>query len=153
VKLSADGLDAIRRREGVRLTMYRDSAGLCTIGCGHLLTKDELRSGKLLGKDWRDGISAETVDELLREDVDVAQAAVSAHVRVPLAAYQFDALVSLAFNIGAHAFRQSTLLRLLNAGDYLAVPGQLRRWVYSAGARDPILERRREAEITQWENA
>jgi len=151
--LSDRGLDAIKAREGVVLEMYRDSANLPTIGVGHLLTKDELRSGKLLEKDWRNGITAETADELLRHDAEAAEAAVGDNVvQVPLTQYQYDALVSLAFNIGANAFRKSTLVRLLNSGDYLAVPDQFRRWVFSAGVRDPILVQRRESEIKQWNN-
>lgn len=156
MRLSDGGLDAIKAREGVVLEMYRDSANLPTIGVGHLLTRDELRSGKLGDEDavdWRDGISAETADELLRHDVEAAEAAVSSCVDVPLTPYQYDALVSLAFNIGANAFRKSTLVRLLNQCDYLAVPDQFRRWVFSAGVRDPILVKRREDEIRQWDNA
>lgn len=156
MRLSDGGLDAIKAREGVVLEMYRDSANLPTIGVGHLLTRDELRSGKLGDEDavdWRDGISAETADELLRHDVEAAEAAVGDNViQVPLTQYQYDALVSLAFNIGANAFRRSTLVRLLNQGDYLAVPDQFRRWVFSAGVRDPVLVKRREDEIKQWSN-
>jgi lysozyme len=152
MRLSDAGLEAIKAREGVVLNMYRDSAHLPTIGVGHLLTRDELYSGKLLDDDWRDGISAETADELLRHDAETAQAAVGTSVHVPLTQYQYDTLVSLAFNIGGTAFRKSTLVRLLNTGDYLAVPGQLRRWVFSAGVRDPILVKRREGEVHQWEN-
>ncbi len=107
MRLSDRGLDAIKAREGVVLEMYRDSANLPTIGVGHLLTKDELRSGKLLEKDWRNGITAETADELLRHDAEAAEAAVGDNVvQVPLTQYQYDALVSLAFNLGANAFRK-----------------------------------------------
>jgi lysozyme len=152
--LSDDGLEAIKQREGVRLTMYRDSAGLPTIGTGHLLTKDELSSGKLsVSKtDWHQGISQDVADQVLRYDVLSAEDAVARLVVVPLVQYQYDALVSFTFNVGNRAFGDSTLLRLLNAGDYLSVPGQLRRWTHSAGQVDPILATRRESEVRQWEN-
>lgn len=133
--------------------MYRDSAGLPTIGVGHLLTKDELRSGRIKDDDWRDGISQATLDALLADDLGSAERAVGGCVIVPLDVNQFDTLVSLTFNIGIHSFARSTLLRLLNGGDYTAVPGQLRRWVWSAGVRDPILVGRREDEIAQWEGS
>jgi lysozyme len=153
MNLSPAGLDAIERREGRKLAMYLDSARLPTIGVGHLLTKDELSSGKVLDEDWRDGISEDTATELLRSDLEDAEYMVRSEVHVPLVQYQYDALVSFTFNVGGNAFRKSTLLRLLNDGGYTAVPGQLRRWIYSAGHRDPGLEKRRESEIAQWENA
>jgi len=154
VKTSGAGLEALKRREGVVPTMYRDSAGLPTIGVGHLLTKDELTSGKiLLSVDWHLGLTDGQVDELLRRDLETAEIAVGAAVRVPLTPHQFDALVSFAFNVGVTAFRNSTLLRLLNTGDYTTVPAQLRRWIYSAGQVDPILVKRREDEVRQWQAA
>src|SRR6266576_4032651 len=151
--LSASGLAAIERREGTRLTAYRDTAGLWTIGCGHLLTKSELSSGKVLGEDWRDGITQETCDRLLQADIASAEDAVNAFVQVPLLQHHFDTLVSVVFNIGAEAFQHSTLLRLLNDDQFASVPGQLRRWIFSAGNRDAVLEIRREDEIRGWEGA
>jgi lysozyme len=164
VNISPDGIRWIVQREGVVLTMYRDSAGLPTIGCGHLLTKDELSSGKLsiwgVPVRWRDGLTPQQANDLLDRDLDVAELAVDIAVHVPLAEYQFDALVSLCFNIGDHAFADSTLVRLLNAAiaapvgtgeDTADIPAQFRRWIHSAGRVDPILVRRREDEIRQWE--
>lgn len=155
MRTSDDGLGALKRREGVVRTMYRDSAGLPSIGVGHLLTKDELSSGKLsaLGVDWHQGLTDAQVDVLLRHDLALAEATVTEAVRVPLAPQQFDTLVSFAFNVGGSAFRGSTLLRLLNGGDYDAVPGQLRRWVHAAGRADPVLAHRREDEVRQWNSA
>src|SRR6266576_6640453 len=98
--LSASGLAAIERREGTRLTAYRDTAGLWTIGCGHLLTKSDLSSGKLLGEDWRDGISQAVCDQQLRADLELAVNAVNNFVHVALLQHQFDALVSFVFNVG-----------------------------------------------------
>ena len=155
MKLSNGGIARIEDREGARGQMYRDSAGLPTIGVGHLLTKDEVYSGKLhlpTGTvDWHVGLSDHEIRELLEMDAARAEATVSDAVAVPLTQSQFDALVSFVFNVGIHAFRDSTLLRMLNQGDYAAVPEQLRRWVHSAGQVDPILVKRREDEITQWE--
>jgi lysozyme len=151
VRITEAGLGAVKRREGVVLKMYRDSAGLPTIGVGHLLTKDELRSGKIdrIGP-WVQGLTMPQADELLRRDLDVAEWAVETGVTVPLTPQQFDVLVSFVFNVGATAFRNSTLLRLLNAGEYRTVPTQLRRWVHSAGRVDTGLVRRREDEVRQW---
>jgi lysozyme len=130
--------------------MYHDSAGLPTIGVGHLLTKEELATGKLrIEVDWHQGITEAQAEDLLRQDLAAAEEAVS-EVTVPLTQQQYDTLVSFAFNVGGQAFRASTLLRLLNAGQYQAVPAQLRRWIHSAGRVDPVLVRRREDEVRQW---
>lgn len=151
--LSDAGRAAIEAREGLRLNAYQDSAGLWTIGYGHLLTKDELRSGKVLGVDWRDGITQATADALLGGDIYTATDAVSEFVRVPLLQNQFDALVSFVYNIGDAAFQDSTLLRLLNTDQFAAIPAQMRRWIHSAGQVDQILVDRRESEVAQWEGA
>ncbi|HEX9239195.1 MAG TPA: lysozyme [Candidatus Bathyarchaeia archaeon] len=153
MNISDAGIEALQKREGSSLTAYRDSAGLLTIGTGHLLGKDELSSGKVLGIDWKDGITPELAADLLKRDLAAAQAVVNVAITVPLVQYQFDALVSFAFNVGSMAFRQSTLARILNAGDYVGVPAQLARWIHSAGAVDPGLVTRRKSEIEQWENA
>lgn len=153
MNVSEAGRQAIEEREGLRLQAYQDSAGLWTIGYGHLLTKAELRSGKVLGVDWRSGITAATADALLAGDLYEATDAVREFVRVPLGQQQFDALVSFIYNIGVEAFQDSTLLRLLNTGHVDQVPDQMRRWVHSAGREDPILIARREEEVRQWELA
>jgi lysozyme len=149
--LSEAGRAAIEAREGLRLQAYQDSAGLWTIGYGHLLTKDELRSGKVLGVDWRDGITPPTADALLANDLYTATDAIAEFVRVPLLQCQFDALTSFVYNIGDGAFQDSTLLRLLNTDRFAEIPAQMRRWIHSAGHVDPILVERREQEIRQWE--
>ena len=98
---------------------------------------------------WRDGLSNDHITRLFDRDNDLAEAAVSDLVKVELADHQFDTLVSFVFNVGINAFRKSTLLRKLNAGDYAAVPEQLHRWIYAAGK--PVLRLRREEEARQWE--
>lgn len=149
---SANGRQLLTKREGVVLKAYRDSANLLTIGVGHLLTREELQSGMIEGIGrWTEGITAAEADTLLQRDLAIAEAAVTDAVAVDLSANQYDALVSYVFNVGVQAFRDSTLLRLLNEGNYAAVPGQLRRWVHAGGKVDPGLIRRRESEIAQWE--
>jgi len=152
VILSDEGLDAITAREGSVATMYRDSAGLPTIGVGHLLTKDELSSGKLtaLGVDWHQDLTPRQITELLQEDTSAAARAVSVGVKVTLSQNQFDALCSFCFNVGTAAFLGSTLLKVLNAGDYASVPVQMQRWIYAGGQVSPILEERRRSEVAQW---
>lgn len=144
LRLSKEGRALIKRHEGKRLTAYVDPVGVWTIGYGHT------------GPDAREGntITDARAENLLTADVRDAEAAVNRLVRVPLAAGQFDALVSFVFNIGTGAFERSTLLRELNAGRYAAVPGQLRRWVYgTVGGQKVILPglvRRRSEEAVLW---
>ena len=99
---------------------------------------------------WNLGLNKAQNDLLLHQDLAVAELAVSA-VRVFLAPHQYDTLVSFVFNVGVSAFRGSSLLRLLNGGDYAAVPGQLRRWVYAGGRLNPGLVHRRTSEVAQWQ--
>lgn len=80
------------------------------------------------------------------QDMAWAQSAVLSAVIVPLNQNQFDALVSFTENEGATAFEQSTLLRLLNAGNYSAAAAQFPRWVYQRGQILPGLVTRRQQE-------
>lgn len=117
---SLDGLEAIKRHEAFSPTPYADQAGHPTIGYGHKLKPGESFTA----------ITEGAALELLAADVRVAEDAVNSVVSVPLAQAQFDALVSFAFNVGAAAFRDSTLVKRLNAGEYAAVPSELARWKY-----------------------
>jgi len=135
MKTGEKGLALIKHFEGLRLRAYQCSADVWTIGYGHTAG---VRPG--------DVITPEQADAFLRGDVADAERAVGRFVRVPLTQCQFDALVSFTFNLGSGNLRTSTLLRLLNAGDYPGAAGQLLRWVNAGGKRLPGLVRRREAE-------
>ena len=92
--------------------------------------------------------------ELLEADLSKAATVVRRYVRVPLSAPQEAALIDFVFNLGEGNFASSTLLRVLNAGDYAAVPAQLRRWtkgrVKGVLTDLPGLIDRREAEVKLW---
>lgn len=88
----------------------------------------------------------EQAQEWFLEDMAWAQAAVLAGVTVPLNQNQFDALVSFTENEGAMAFQESTLLRLLNSGNYSAAAAQFSRWIYQRGQILPGLVTRRNQE-------
>src|SRR5436853_1141896 len=137
MQMSPHGLELLEQWEGFKTTVYKDSAGLPTIGVGHLLTKSELSSGKItingLPVKYHDGLTEQQVADLLAQDVQSAVAAVSSHVKVSLNQNQFDALVSFAFNVGVGAFTGSTLLRVLNQSQYNQVPAQLLRWTRAGG--------------------
>ncbi|WP_230951259.1 lysozyme, partial [Xylella fastidiosa] len=77
--------------------------------------------------------------------------AVRRYVRVPLKQQQFDALVSLSFNIGAGAFHRSTLLKRLNAGDVAGALEQFHVWKWAGGSIQSGLIIRRAAERALFE--
>ncbi len=143
-RLSPAGAVFIGRFEGCRARLYNDPAGHCTIGYGHLV-----HYGPCDGHEralYQAGLTHAAALELLREDAATRAAAVRQLVHVPLAQHEFDALVSFVFNVGAGAFKGSTLLRRLNAGERAAVPAQLMRWTRGGGVVLPGLVTRRRAE-------
>lgn len=154
MQMSENGLELLKQWEGFKSKMYKDSAGLPTIGVGHLLTKSELTSGKItinnVSVEYANGLTDQQILDLLSQDVDPAAAAVTARVKVTLSQNQFDALVSFTFNVGIGAFSGSTLLKVLNQGQYNQVPDQLLRWNKAGGKVVPGLTNRRQNEIKLW---
>lgn len=145
MNISDRGLDLIKSFEGCKLTAYPDPGSLdgrpWTIGWG---TTRGVRQGMT--------ITQEEADLLLAEDVSSFSAAVNRLVTVPLNQNQFDALVCFAYNVGSSNLGSSTLLRLLNEGDYEGAAGQFGRWVKGgAGETLPGLVRRRAAEKALFE--
>ncbi len=136
LKMAEVGLDLVKHFEGLRLKPYRDPVGKFTIGYGHLM-----RPGEAFAQ-----ISQAKAHELLLRDVAIAELLVKQHVKVPLTTSQFSALVALVYNIGGYQFRTSTLLRTINAGDYLRAAEEIRRWEMAGGKTLPGLTRRRYAE-------
>ncbi|UYY77475.1 lysozyme [Sphingomonas sp. R1] len=135
-KTSSAGIALIKQFEGERLTAYICPAGILTIGVGH--TGADVKPGQK--------ITVAESEALLRADLARFEKAVSAAVKVPLNQNQFDALVALAFNIGAGAFAGSTLVRLLNGKDYAGAAAQFERWNKGGGKVLPGLVARRAAE-------
>ncbi|ALD90784.1 Lysozyme [Cupriavidus gilardii CR3] len=88
----------------------------------------------------------EQCDDLLAKDLLEANAGVNSCVRVPLSEGQRIALVSFAYNVGRGQFCRSTLVRKLNAGDYVGACNELPRWIYAKGVKLPGLVNRREQE-------
>ena len=144
--ISDQGLNLIKKFEGLHkldddgmVVPYRCPANVLTIGFGHT---------KGVKKNMR--ITKQEAEDLLRDDMKIYEAEVKRLVDVPLTQFQFDALVSFVYNLGAANFGSSTLLRKLNSGDYAAVPAQFMRWNKARvnGKLQPLtgLTRRRSAE-------
>ena len=154
MQVGQSGKKLFQEWEGLELNEYLDSGGAPTIGVGHLMTRSERMSGKIIinGKSvvYRKGLTVQQCWDLLDQDLDSAEASVNSMVKVPLNQNQFDALVSFVFNVGNNAFRDSTLLKMLNAGHFDQVPTQLRRWIRDNGKIVKGLINRREKEISLW---
>jgi len=154
MQMSENGQRKVAAWEGFKPRAYHDAAGKLTIGVGHLLTQSELSAGKIWIQGeavrYAAGLSDRQVLDLLAQDLEGAENAVNEGVEVELQQNQFDALVSFCFNVGAAAFKNSTLLRRLNQGAYEEVPDQLRRWAHCNGAVVAGLVNRRENEIDLW---
>lgn len=130
MKVSPAGRKAIAAHEGVRLKAYPDPATggePWTIGCGHTSAAGPPKVTKGMT------ITAEECDAILSRDLATFEKAVLKAVTAPLNQNQFDALVSLAFNIGAGNFSKSTLVKKLNARDYRGAADQFTVWNKAAG--------------------
>ena len=141
MKLSATGLELLKRSEGFRGRTYLDVNGFPTIGYGHRLLHPE---------SFPDGIDEAQAAEILVSDVRDAEQAVTRLVKVALTQGQFDALVDFCFNLGAGRLASSTLLKVLNGGRYEAAAEQLLRWNIAGGQENAGLKARREAELALW---
>lgn len=140
MKTSQAGVDFIKSFEGLRFTAYLDAVGIPTIGYGH--TGPDVVLGKR--------INQHQAENLLKQDLDRFEKAVKELVKIPLNQAQFDALVSFAFNVGVNAFKESTLLRRLNAKENPCgvAKEELPRWNKGDGGRVLSgLTRRRSSEV------
>ncbi len=137
---SHEGRAALALHEGVRLTAYKDSVGILTIGVGHTAAAGppEPTPGMTITK--------EECDAILARDLARFEDAVNRLVTVPLNQNEFDALVSLVFNIGEGAFKNSTVLRKLNAGDRKGAADAILMWDKAGGHVVKGLTNRRRAE-------
>lgn len=116
-------LDLIKKWEGCKLTAYKCSAGVWTIGWGS--TGPGIKEGAV----WTQAQADSRLAADVRKFADGVLGAVTARAN----ANQLGAMISLAYNIGLGAFRSSTLLRLFNAGDTSGAQAQFRRWNKAGG--------------------
>lgn len=129
------GLALLERFEGCELTAYQDSVGVWTIGYGHT---GDVRPGEV--------ITQAQADEMLRNDLCGFENGVNAMVARNLTSNQFSALVCFAYNVGLEALKESTLLSLVNTGDFTRAAAEFGKWVYAGGVILEGLVRRRAAE-------
>lgn len=131
------GLGLVKESEGLELKAYQDTGGVWTIGYGETLN---VVKGMV--------ITAEEAEAMLARRYDEFEAHILELVTVALTENQLGALVSLVYNIGVSAFRNSTILRKINAHDPTAVK-EFPRWNKDNGRVLPglVIRRAKEAAL------
>ena len=144
--MTTKGMDLLIAFEGLKLDAYLDSSGTPTIGVGSTFYENgqPVKMG--------DTISTEEAIRLCKSLVDsVFEKGVRDNLRVELEPHKIDALTSLCYNIGVEAFRNSTVLRLINSGSSKEeVSKAWRMWRMVKGTIVQGLVNRREAELNYY---
>lgn len=138
--VSPSGVDLICNFEGLRLKAYDDGVGVWTIGFGTTKYPNGIRVKK------GDTCTLDQAKAYMQNDLKSFEQTVNNTVKVPLNQNQFDALVSLAYNIGTNAFSKSTLVKKLNSNDIRGAADQFDLWVNAGGERMQGLVNRRAKE-------
>ena len=143
MKISNNGINVIKRFEGVRYKPYRCPAGLFTIGYGHLIG-----DGKQLPDAYNKTFTEREVDELLRKDLARFERGVTMLFPVSYRFTQgaYDALVSFSFNLGLGALQRSTVRSALLRGDKTMAGESLLKYCRAGGKILKGLQLRRQAE-------
>jgi len=140
MNISKEGLSLIKSFEGCKLEAYLCAANVPTIAWGR--TKDVK---------MEDTCTQEQADKWLEEEIVEYEDHVHKAVEMPLSQHQFDSLVSWTYNLGPSNLNSSTMLKVLNKGEYEDVPAQIKRWNKASGVVKEGLIRRREAEALLFE--
>ena len=138
--VSNSGMVLICSFEGLRLNAYDDGVGVWTIGFGTTIYPNGIKVKK------GDTCTEAQAKVYMAHDLKKFESAVNSAVTVPINQNQFDALVSLAYNIGTSAFKNSTLVKKLNAGDIRGAAAQFNVWNKGGGKVMQGLVNRRKSE-------
>ena len=141
MKISEDGLELIKKFEGCETSAYQDSVGVWTIGFGH--TKD-VEEGQTC--------SIEDAESMLADEMDEYEGYINNMVKVDLQQHEFDSLVAWVYNLGPTNLGESTMLKVLNGGQFDRVPDEMNRWTRAGGEILEGLVRRRQAESLMFQN-
>lgn len=115
-----DGQAFIKSHEGLRLKAYMDQAENWTQGWGH-----KIHDG-VDASDW----TLEYAEEVFQKDLRYNDERVSSYLSVPYKQCQFNALVDFSFNLGADTLKNSTLIRIINVGDWQAASKEILKWCH-----------------------
>jgi lysozyme len=142
MEYSKQGVALTEQFEGCRLEAYQDIVGRWTCGYGHTsgVTQDTTCT-QAQAEAW------------LQEDMSWAVGVVNALVTIQLSQGEFDALVDFTFNLGSGSLAHSTLLQLVDAGDFTAAALEFDKWDHAGGQVVAGLLRRRQAETAEFQQA
>lgn len=134
-------LPIVKNFEGFSANAYPDppGSGKYSIGYGH-----QIKPGESYGPS--SVIAQDEAEQLLRGDIAGAYSCVEQNVNVALSPQQTAALISFVFNVGCGAFENSTMLTLLNQGDFEGAAAQFPSWIHSGGQVSDALVSRRSQE-------
>jgi lysozyme len=113
MKTSLKGLVEISSHEGLCLTKYLDSVGVQTIGVGATVSEvPDIKQWR-----WDKKLTIPEVFDLFKKSIVKYENAINKALKVPVEQHQFDALVSICYNIGTSGASNSTFMKRINAGD------------------------------------
>ena len=138
MKLNDEGYKLIQYFEGFKLSAYRDSIGIPTIGYGDITYADgkKVKMGDKISKEQADGLFKLYADKFAYEVSQLLHSEVNQH--------QFNALVSFAYNVGITNFKNSTLLKKINENpNDESIEFEFLKWVNAGGKRIQGLVNRR----------
>ena len=141
MKISENGLELIKKFEGCETTAYQDSVGVWTIGFGHTKGVEEGQT-----------CSIEDAESMLANEMDEYEGYINNMVKVDLQQHEFDSLVAWVYNLGPTNLSESTMLKVLNGGQFDRVPDEMNRWTRAGGEILEGLVRRRQAESLMFQN-
>ena len=141
MKISEDGLELIKKFEGCETTAYQDSVGVWTIGFGHTKGVEEGQT-----------CSIEDAESMLADEMDEYEGYINNMVKVDLQQHEFDSLVAWVYNLGPTNLGESTMLKVLNGGQFDRVPDEMNRWTRAGGEILEGLVRRRQAESLMFQD-
>ena len=141
MKISENGLELIKKFEGCETTAYQDSVGVWTIGFGHTKGVEEGQT-----------CSIEDAESMLADEMDEYEGYINNMVKVDLQQHEFDALVAWVYNLGPTNLGESTMLKVLNGGQFDRVPDEMNRWTRAGGEILEGLVRRRQAESLMFQD-
>lgn len=130
-------INLIKEFEGCALQAYQDLGGVWTIGYGCIH-----------GVEHGMKIDQAEADRRLEMDINDTLTRVKTQIHVPLSDHQLAALTCFTYNEGAGHLMESTLEKLLNAGNYSSAADAFLMWDKCRGVVVPGLLRRRQAERT-----
>lgn len=141
MKISNKGLELIKEFEGFSSVAYLCPAKILTIGYGNTFWEDgrKVRIGEQISKSK----ALELLEFVANKDFADK---IFPLIKVQINQNQFDAMVSLAYNIGVGAFSNSTLLKRVNAKDFIGAGNEFLKWDKSGGKPLLGLTRRRQRE-------